>query len=207
MTDTDDFNLWHNEPLVVVISGPSGAGKDSVIAKLKEYQRPFKFVVTATTRPPRDDEQHGVNYFFLSKDQFSEMIAREELIEYALVYDQYKGIPREQVRQALQSGQDVVMRVDVQGAATVRQKCPEAVFIFLTAESEEAMVRRLKKRCTENAEELELRIAAAHEELKRVGEFDYVVVNRDNHLDDAVNAIIAIIEAEHHRVNPRKVTL
>ncbi len=93
MTDTDDFNLWHNEPLVVVISGPSGAGKDSVIAKLKEYQRPFKFVVTATTRPPRDDEQHGVNYFFLSKDQFSEMIAREELIEYALVTTKTKAYP------------------------------------------------------------------------------------------------------------------
>jgi guanylate kinase len=202
-----EFNLHNPQPLLIVISGPSGVGKDSVLHGLKTCHLPMHFVVTATTRPRREEEVNGVDYFFVSKDEFARMIEKDELIEYAIVYNDYKGIPKEQVRQALNSGQDVVMRVDVQGAATVRKLAPEAVLIFLTTESEDALVRRLKARQTETAENLSLRIATARQELKRAGEFDYVIVNADGRLEDTVETVVDIIQAEHHRVNPRKVSL
>jgi guanylate kinase len=202
-----EFNLHNPQPLLIVISGPSGVGKDSVLHGLKGRNLPMHFVVTATTRPRRENETHGVDYFFVSKDEFAHMIENEELIEYAIVYNDYKGIPKQQVREALASGQDVVMRVDVQGATTVRKLAPEAVLIFLTTESEDALVRRLKARQTETGENLSLRIATARQELKRAVEFDYVIVNADGHLDGTVDTVIAIIQAEHHRVNPRKVSL
>jgi guanylate kinase len=206
MSDSE-FNLHKPLPLLIVISGPSGVGKDSVLHGLKERKLPMHIVVTATTRPRRENETHGVDYFFVSKDEFAHMIEEEELIEYAIVYNDYKGIPKQQVREALASGQDVVMRVDVQGATTVRKLAPEAVLIFLTTESEDALVRRLRARQTETAEDLSLRIATARQELKRAVGFDYVIVNADGRLEDTVNTVIAIIKAEHHRVNPRKVSL
>jgi guanylate kinase len=202
-----EFNLHHPQPLLVVISGPSGVGKDSVLRGLKERNLDMHFVVTATTRPRREEETQGVDYFFLSKDEFARMIELNELIEYAIVYNDYKGIPKQQVRAALASGQDVVMRVDVQGATTIRKLAPEAVLIFLTTESEAALVRRLKARQTETAENLSLRIATARQELKRAAEFDYLIVNADGRLDETIDTVIAIIQAEHQRVNPRKVSL
>jgi guanylate kinase len=201
------FNPRQTEPLLVVISGPSGVGKDSVIQRMKERQLPFRFVVTATTRPPRQEESEGLDYFFLSSDEFAEMIDKGELLEYAIVYNDYKGIPKEQVRQALASGADVVMRVDVQGAAKIRELSPEALLIFLTTEGEEEMINRLKMRKSETPEGLNLRIATARQELKRLNEFDYVVVNRECKLDEAVDSILAIIQAEHQRVKHRKVAL
>ncbi len=202
-----DFNVYHPQPLLIVISGPSGAGKDSILQGLKQSGLDIHFVVTATTRPRREHEVHGVDYFFLSKEEFARMIAQDELIEYAIVYNDYKGIPKQQVREALASGKDVIMRLDVQGAATVRKLAPEAVLIFITTASEEELVRRLKTRQTESVEDLSLRIATARQELKRVDEFDYVVVNEDGCLEQAVQTVISIIEAEHHRVHPRQVHL
>ncbi len=207
MSDHVKFNLYHPEPLLIVISGPSGVGKDTVIQRMKERQLPFHFVVTATTRPPRPNERHGIDYFFLSKDQFAEMIEKGELLEYAIVYNDFKGIPKDKVRQAFSSGQDVVMRIDVQGAATIHQLYPDALLIFLTTQDEDEMVNRLKERKTETPDGLNLRIATARQELKRIDDFDYVVVNRELQLDETVDAILAIIRAEHHRVHPRKVTL
>lgn len=195
------------EPLLIVISGPSGVGKDSVIERMKERDLPIHFVVTATTRPPRPGERNGVNYFFLSQDEFEKMIAENKLLEHALVYDEYKGIPREQVQNALASGKDVVMRVDVQGAATVKELCPEAVLIFLTTQDEKELLSRLTRRAAENSEDVELRIATANEELKRIAEYDYVVVNKEDRLDETVDTIIAIIRAEHARTQHRKVRL
>ncbi len=195
------------QPLLIVISGPSGVGKDTVIQRMKERRLEFHFVVTATTRPPRPGERNGVDYFFVSREEFARMIEEGELLEYAIVYNDYKGIPKQQVREALASGKDVVMRIDVQGAATVRKICPEAVLIFLTTETEEELVERLKKRKTEAPEGLRLRIATARQELKRMNEFDYVVVNREDQLEETVDTIIAIIQAEHHRIPHRKVTL
>jgi guanylate kinase len=202
-----DFNLHKPQPLLVVISGPSGVGKDSVVRAMKARGQSFHFVVTATTRPRRAEEVHGQDYFFVSKEEFARMIEQEELIEYAIVYNDYKGIPKQQVREALAAGRDVVMRLDVQGAATVRKLAPEAVLVFLTTESEAALVKRLKMRQTETAENLSLRIATARQELKRAAEFDYVVVNADGRLEETVDTVLSIIQAEHHRVNPRKVTL
>ncbi len=207
MDESADFYPNRSQPLLVVISGHSGAGKDSVIQCMKQRALPFHFVITATTRLPRPEERDGVDYFFVSHDDFAEMIEEDELLEYAIVYNDYKGIPKQQVRQALASGKDVVMRLDVQGAATIRTLCPQALLIFLTTQDEDEMVRRLKVRRSETPEGLKLRIATARQELKRIDEFDYVVVNRQNQLDKAVDTIEAIIRAEHHRVKPRKVTL
>ncbi len=207
MMDLISYNPHRTEPLLIVISGPSGVGKDTVIQRMKERQLPFHFVVTATTRPPRPEENHGVDYFFVSHDEFAEMIEHDELLEYAIVYNDYKGIPKEQVRQALQSGKDVVMRIDVQGAATIRELVRDALLIFLTTQDEDELVSRLKERKTETPEGLKLRIATARQELRRIHEFDYVVVNPDDQLDETVDTIMAIIQAEHHRLQPRKVRL
>jgi len=168
---------------------------------------PLHFVVTATTRPPREEEVEGRDYLFISKEHFAEMIDQGELLEYAVVYSDYKGIPKSQVRQALASGHDVIMRVDVQGAATVRRLCPQALLIFLTTRNEEELETRLNARRTESPEELKLRIATARQEMQRLGEFDYVVVNPDHRLNEAVASILAILEAEHSRVDQRQVRL
>jgi guanylate kinase len=139
--------------------------------------------------------------------EFADMIERQELLEYAIVYGDYKGIPKQQVRDALASGKDVIMRLDVQGAATVRRLAPEAIQIFLTAPSEEELVARLQGRNTESAEQLKIRIATSRQELRRLREFDYVVVNREDQLDQAVANVVSIIEAEHCRTYPRRVSL
>lgn len=202
-----EFNLPHPEPLMIVISGPSGVGKDTVIQRMIERNLPFHFVVTATTRPPRPNEVHGRDYFFFSLDEFTQMIKKGELLEHAVVYNDYKGIPKAQVRDALMSGKDVVMRLDVQGAATIHQLYPEALLIFLSPKDEAEMVNRLMERKTETAEGMELRIATARQEMTHVSSFDYLVINRELHLDETVDTIISIINAEHHRVKQRKVSL
>ncbi|MFZ5881267.1 MAG: guanylate kinase [Chloroflexota bacterium] len=207
MNSDPDFDIYHPAPLLIVISGPSGAGKDTVVQLMQARGLPFHFVVTATTRPKRPSEVNGQDYFFVSKEEFARMIEQNELIEYAIVYGDYKGIPKSQVRQALASGQDVVMRVDVQGAETVRKLAPEALLIFITTESGEELERRLRERKTETVAELALRIATARKELKRVEAFDYVVLNCDDRQEETVDTIKSIIDAEHHRVKPRKVSL
>jgi guanylate kinase len=207
MTDAYLTDPLRSQPLLIVISGPSGAGKDTVIQRMKERGLCFHFVVTATTRPPRPEEMPGVDYIFVSHDDFARMIEADDLLEYAIVYNDYKGIPKAQVRDALASGKDVILRVDVQGAASIRKLSSGALLIFLTTKDEQELVRRLTERKTETKEGLSLRIATARQELKRIGEFDYIVVNQDGYLDDTVDAILAIICAEHHRVHPRKVNL
>jgi guanylate kinase len=194
-------------PLLVVISGPSGVGKDATIQRMKERGYPCYFVVTATNRPQRPGEVDGLDYHFVSETMFSRMIAQGELIEHAIVYGQYKGIPKTGIRRALGSGQDAVMRVDVQGAATVRRLVPQAVTIFLTAESEEALIERLRRRRTEDEVQLRQRIETARAELGRADEFKYRVVNCECTLDDTVDQVIAIIQAEKCRIDWQPVTL
>jgi guanylate kinase len=202
-TTTDsppDFYAREWSPMLVVISGPSGVGKDTVLQRLKERDFPFAFVVTMTTRPRRESEVDGRDYFFVTRETFTEMIRSDELLEYSMVYGDYKGIPKEQVRRAWDSGKDIIMRIDVQGAAKVRTIVKQAVTIFLIPESEPELVRRLTERKTETPEGLNRRIATAREEMKHLCEFDYVVVNPANHVDIAVDKIKQIIAAEHCRV-------
>lgn len=202
-----DLQKRQRQPLLIVISGPSGVGKDSVLLRMKERELPFYFVVTATTRPQRKGEKEGVDYFFVSREEFDSMIEKDQLIEHALVYDDYKGVPKQQVVDALNSGVDVVMRLDVQGAETVRRLAPEALLIFLDVESEAELTRRLKDRRTETVEALQLRLNTAREERNRIDLFDYYVINARGRLDETVDSIVAIIEAEHLRTRPRQVSL
>lgn len=195
------------EPLMVVISGPSGVGKDSVVNRMKERDLPFHFVVTATSRPVRPNEVQGVDYYFVTEEEFKRMIEAGELIEHALVYGEYKGIPKKHIREALDSGINVVLRVDVQGAAAIRELEPNAVLIFLTTTDEEELIERLKARKTETPKKLKIRIETAKEEMCCIEDFDYKVVNADDELDACVDTILAIIKAENHRVHPHKVNL
>ena len=194
-------------PLLVVLSGPSGVGKDAALARMKQLDRPWHFVVTATTRPQRPGEQDGVDYIFLDTDAFLKMKERDEFLECAQVYGRWYGVPRSQVRQGLHGGRDVILKVDVQGAETVRGLAPEAVFIFMVPSSFDELRSRLAQRMTEPSADLELRLSVAWSELARVDEFDYRVVNRDNCLDQTVADIDAIIAAEKCRVRPRIVEL
>jgi guanylate kinase len=195
------------QPLLVVISGPSGVGKDSVLMRMRELAFPFHFVVTATSRPIRPGEVDGYDYHFVSVERFEGMIADEELLEWATVYGQYKGIPKFEVRQAMASGRDVVLRINVDGAATMRTVAPEAVFIFLAPASPDELRRRLALRRTESPAEIAGRLAVAASEMEQVHQFDYVVINREDRLDEAVGQIRAIITAEKQRVYPRQVRL
>lgn len=205
--DYDALLERQHQPLLIVISGPSGVGKDSVVRKMRQRGLPVHLVVTATDREQRPGETHGADYFFVSPSEFERMVREGELLEHALVYGENKGIPKQQVRDAFASGRDVVMRIDVQGAATVRELCPQALLIFLTTRTEDELIRRLRTRKTEDADRLERRIATARHEYNSLDLFDYVVVNADGQLDLAVDTIEAIIRAEHHRAQPRRVSL
>ena len=204
-----DFELKQPEhtPLLIVISGPSGIGKDTVVQGMKDRDLPFHFVITATSRPPRDYEVDGEDYFFYSKDTFERLIQENAFLEYAWVYSAYKGVPKSQVREALKSGEDVVMRLDVQGAETVHNLCPDAILIFLTAKSKAEWLQRLSDRRSESDEEIKLRVETAKKEYETLDIFDYIVVNEKGRLDEALDVIESIISAEHHRVHTRKVTL
>lgn len=186
-------------PLVVVISGPSGVGKDAVLRRLLELRPELSMVVTATDRAPRPGETDGVDYHFTTAARFEAMIASDELIEHAVVYGQHKGIPKSSVRDKLASDDDVVLRLDVQGAATVRAMIPDAVLVFLCAESETALARRLFRRGTESEEQFARRVATARAETRRLDEFDYVVVNPEGGLERAAAKLSAIIDAEKSR--------
>lgn len=194
-------------PLLVVISGPSGVGKDTVIQELKKRNLSLHVVVTATDRKPRPSEVDGVDYHFVSTACFEEMIRNQELIEYARVYDDYKGIPRREVTDAMHSGKDVIFRVDVQGAARLRQLFPEAVMIFLLPASFEELAARLAARHTETPVTLQKRIQTAQEEMKRLPEFEYAVVNADGQLEKTIDQILAILTAEHLKVKHRTYSL
>lgn len=194
-------------PLLVVITGLSGAGKDSVVNNMRERGCPFHFVITVADRPPRPGELNGREYIFVSPEEFRAMSARGELLENAVVYEQNKGIPRASVQAALDSGQDAVVRVDVQGALTVKRLIPAAVTIFLTVESEEELEYRLRGRRSETVDQLNKRIATARQEVACIPKFDYVVVNRRDALEAAVDDVVAIMRAEHCRSKLRRIVL
>ena len=200
------FNL-STRPLLIVLSGPSGVGKDAVLARMKESGYPLKYVITLTTRPRRANEKNNVDYHFVSDKKFKEMIEKNELLEWANVYGNLYGVPKEEVKHALDQGQDVMVKVDIQGAATIKKILPQAITIFLTPPSMEEILTRLKQRHTESPSDLDLRLKTAEEEMKQLPKFDYAVVNRWGKIDLAVSDIEAIITAEKCRVNPREVAL
>ncbi len=191
--------------LLLILSGPSGAGKDALLNRMKELGVPLHYVVTSTTRPPRTGEKDGVEYTFVSESGFQEMLQRGDLVESAKVYGYWYGVPKHEVKQALDEGKDVVLKIDVQGAATIRNLLPGAVLVFLTLPSLEEYEKRLRQRKTESDTDLKVRLGKVTEEMRSMLIFDYVVVNRQDELDGAVDQIKSIVAAEKCRVNPRVV--
>jgi guanylate kinase len=189
--------------LLIVLSGPSGVGKDAVLVRMRELGHPFHYVVTATTRAQRAGEKDGVDYYFLPPEEFQQMKVKGQLLEWAEVYGNYYGVPREEITQALSKGIDVIMKVDVQGAATIKKILPQAVFIFLMPPSREELERRLKQRSSESSIDLALRLDKVEEEIKSLPLFDYVITSHQGKLDDVVSQIDAIVTAEKRRVKPR----
>ncbi len=194
-------------PIIVVISGPSGVGKDATIAKIRETGAKIHYVVTATTRPKRRTEKDGIDYHFFSTREFNAKIANDEFLEYARVYGNYYGIMRSEVGKALKKGQDVILKVDVQGAATLKKKIPDAVFIFLLPESLEALSLRLKGRNADSESDIDARLGIAEAEMKDLTMFDYAVINYKDNLDLTAELVTAIVLAEKCRVRRRKVVL
>jgi guanylate kinase len=191
----------NNTPRIFIISGPSGVGKDSVIEELRNVFPQAQYVVTATTRPMRQGEIDGVHYVFLSKDEFLSRIEKKDFLENALVYDNHYGVPRSPIINGLKDGRDVIIKVDVKGAATLRRLIPNTISIFLAPESMEALLHRLRDRKTDDPEVLMKRFRTASAELNEIRHFDYVVFNEAGKLDDAVDHICAIVNVERSRVN------
>ena len=193
--------------LLFVLSAPSGTGKDSVIKALKEQGMDFYVVPSVTTRPPRPGESEGNPYLFVSEEKFKQLVDEGELLEYANVHGNWYGQPRKLIRDNLLAGRDVLLKIDVQGAATIRRKVPQAIFIFLVPSSLEELTQRLATRQTETEEERLRRLADAREELTQQYWYDYVVVNRQGHLQEAVDQLRAIMLAEHARTHPRHIDI
>jgi guanylate kinase len=195
------------QPLLIVLSGPSGAGKDAVLNQMKAAGYPAQFITTATTRPQRADEKDNVAYKFVSEKEFQRMLKNNELLEYANVYGNWYGVPREPIKKALAAGKDTIVKVDVQGAATIKKIVPGAVFIFLTSPTIEELEVRLRERQTESEFDCDLRLKTAAEEMKQLHLFDYIVLNERDEIERAAAAIAAIITAEKCRRTPREISL
>ena len=192
---------------MMVLSGPSGVGKDAVLSRIRELGYSHHIVVTATTRTIRPTEKDGVDYIFLDQDTFDKKVADNEFLEWAEVYGNCYGVPKDQVREAISSGQDVIIKADVQGAATIKKLNPYGVFVFLAPPSFQDLEKRLRVRKTEAQIDLERRLETARGEIQQLPLFDYVVVNADGALDDAVAALESIIQAERWRYPRRTLEL
>lgn len=206
----DRIKLYHNmqdKPLVIVISGPSGVGKDATIASMKKSGARFHYVVTATTRAKRDNETEGVDYYFLTPDVFQNMIRADEFLEYAEVYGNYYGVLKKEVKRALDKGEDVIIKVDVQGARTLKKKIPQAVFIFLIPPSIEDLAERLSNRNSDSQKDLTIRLGKAADEMKMIEMFDYGVINHKDDLSRTTELVKAIVTAEKCRVAQRSINL
>lgn len=185
--------------LLILISGPSGTGKGTVCDLLRKNHPEISYSISATTRQPRPGEQDGVNYYFYDKEKFRQMIDAGELLEWAEVYGNYYGTPRQKVLDRLNAGEDILLEIDTQGALNVMKAVPEGLFIFLLPPSLEELANRLKGRGTETEESLQRRLGAAVDEIKIAHNYRYVVVN--DKVEAAEKAIAGIIEAEHHRTD------
>lgn len=191
-------------PMLIVVSGPSGVGKDATLKRMQERGLPFHFLVTTTTRPPRSNETEGVDYFFSTVEGFNAELAKGKFLEHANVYGNLYGNKRADIEAALAAGRDVIMRIDVQGAATIRRRTEGAIFIFLLSTLAE-LEMRLRARRTESEEALKTRLERAAQEMEEQVHFDYCLENRDTHLDQTVDDIMAILRAEQLRTHPRHI--
>ena len=189
-------------PLLVVLSGPSGAGKDAVLDEMARRGHAFHRVVTCTTRPPRDNEREGVDYFFVTNAQFDDLIANDGLLEHAVVYGHRSGVPRRQVVEQLRAGLDVYVRTDVQGAATIKRLAPGAVLIFIAPSSLDELEQRIRARGSDDEEHIQRRLRTAQDEMARRGEFEYVVVNQPGRLEATVDRLLEVLDVE--RMKPRQ---
>jgi len=193
--------------LLIVLSGPSGVGKDAILSKMRGSAYPLEYIVTVTTRAKRAAETDNVDYHFVSKEAFQKLLSEGGLLEWAKVYGNLYGVPREPVKRSLDDGKDTIIKTDVQGAATIKNILPQAVFIFVEPPSPEELVSRLRQRRTESSFDLALRIKLAEEEMEQIHFFDYRIINRPGKLDQAVSEIGSIITAEKCRVHPRNVAM
>jgi len=195
--------------LLVVVSGPSGVGKDTIIDALRQRPRDpdYHYVVTCTTRSPRPGEVDGTSYHFLGRERFAALRDAGAFLEWAEVHGNWYATPRAEVRRALAAGHDVILKIDVQGAAAVKASVPDALLVFVVPPSLEALFRRLRARATETAEELEVRQRNAAIELARAGDYDHVVVNEDGQVERTAAEIDQIIRAERARHPGRRVVV
>lgn len=215
--DSDSVNSRANElieslrtvarPLLLVISGPSGVGKDTIIEQMRDAMPDFHYAVTATTRPRRPGEIDGVHYHFYTPEQFAHDLEADEFFEHANVYGNLYGVPKSEVRRAIERGQDVVIKVDPQGAMTIRRLAPEALLVFLLPPDMPELTRRLRSRKTDDPEALTRRISIASREIATIEFFDYFVFNESEQIGQAVERIAAIVMVERMRVHPREVGL
>ena len=194
-------------PMLVVISGPSGVGKDALLIKMKAMNTEYEFVITTTTRAKRPDEINGEDYLFISKTKFLEMIRKKELLEWAQVYGNYYGVPLGQIRSFLEKGKDVILKTDVQGAKTIQAKVPGALLVFLAPPTMDDLANRLRDRMTESKSDLGLRIETARQEMKDKEWFDYVVVNHNEMLDQTFIRVMNLITEEKHNQLNRNITI
>lgn len=191
--------MKNKDGLLVVFSGPSGVGKDSLLQRLLEVNPQISLSISATTRAPRGAEQHGKDYYFLTKEKFQEIIKQDGMLEHAVYCDNYYGTPRQPVEEGIRQGRDVILEIEVQGGAQVRQKNPASVSIFVLPPSMRVLSQRLHKRGTDSEEVIQKRLAKAREEIQKAEQYDYVVFNDD--LEECVQEICEILSAEKKKAS------
>tara|TARA_Y100000588_G_scaffold107299_1_gene117496 strand:+ start:1445 stop:2071 length:627 start_codon:yes stop_codon:yes gene_type:complete len=199
--------LQTNRNLFVVISGPSGVGKDAIFAHMKYLRRPYHFAVTCTTRPRRPNEIDGVDYIFVTKEKFSEMVDQQEFLEYATVYGNSYGVPRGPLTAAIKNKQDIVIKTDVQGAATLKKLVPNGTFVMLLPPNEDILRKRLTQRGTETLTELQSRLSQALSELQESPIFTHTLVNIEGDVPTTVMQLENILTAERARVDTDPIQL